>query len=270
MGAISRREFIRTTVAAGVSVVLSGCASGSRRAGGAGRPNIVYIVADDLGYGDLGCYGQKDILTPNLDSMAREGMLFTQHYSGSTVCAPSRSCLMTGLHTGHTPIRGNKEHQPEGQHPLPADVVTVAEVLKKAGYATGAFGKWGLGYPGSEGDPNNQGFDEFYGYNCQRYAHNYYPYFLRLFPLSPLINSPHLTPQRFRRNLSIRVGRKVLQGSRIGNSRQAYPAQYDRKGWFFEKILWSELPSGKWKTSVHTVFAPVDRRTAGKPKLRHT
>jgi arylsulfatase A-like enzyme len=86
---------------------------------------------------------------------------------------------MTGLHTGHTPVRGNKEYQPEGQHPLPAESVTVAEVLKKAGYATGAFGKWGLGYPGSEGDPNNQGFDEFYGYNCQRYAHNYYPYFLR-------------------------------------------------------------------------------------------
>ena len=176
---MSRRDFIRTATAGGIAAAVSGCASGSRRTRGRSRPNIVYIIADDLGYGDLGCYGQKDIRTPNLDRMAREGMLFTQHYSGSTVCAPSRSSLMTGLHTGHTPIRGNKEYQPEGQHPLPADTVTVAEMLKQSGYATGAFGKWGLGYPGSEGDPNNQGFDEFYGYNCQRYAHNYYPYFLR-------------------------------------------------------------------------------------------
>ena len=181
MRTMSRRDFIRTAAAGGIAAAVSGCASGSRLTDGgtAGRPNIVYIVADDLGYGDLGCYGQKDIRTPNLDRMAREGMLFTQHYSGSTVCAPSRSSLMTGLHTGHTPIRGNKEYQPEGQHPLPSEAVTVAEILKKLGYATGAFGKWGLGYPGSQGDPNNQGFDEFYGYNCQRYAHNYYPYFLR-------------------------------------------------------------------------------------------
>jgi arylsulfatase A-like enzyme len=179
MSTISRRDFIKTAAAGGIAAVLSGCESGLRRAYGQERPNIVYILADDLGYGDLGCYGQKDIRTPNLDRMAREGMVFTQHYSGSTVCAPSRSCLMTGQHTGHTPVRGNKEYQPEGQHPLPAESVTVAEVLKRAGYTTGAFGKWGLGYPGSEGDPNNQGFDEFYGYNCQRYAHNYYPYFLR-------------------------------------------------------------------------------------------
>ncbi|MHC4118485.1 MAG: arylsulfatase [Planctomycetota bacterium] len=179
MRTISRRDFIKTVAAGSVMATVSVDVFGSRRADGSRRPNIVYIVADDLGYGDLGCYGQKDIRTPNLDRMAREGMIFTQHYSGSTVCAPSRSSLMTGLHTGHTPVRGNKEYQPEGQHPLPADSVTVAEVLKKAGYATGAFGKWGLGYPGSEGDPNNQGFDEFYGYNCQRYAHNYYPYFLR-------------------------------------------------------------------------------------------
>ncbi len=142
------------------------------------KPNIVYFLADDLGYGDLGCYGQKVIRTPYLDQMAREGMRFTQHYAGSTVCAPSRSCLMTGQHTGHTPIRGNKEVQPEGQWPLPADAVTLAEVLKKAGYVTGAFGKWGLGYPGSEGDPTKQGFDEFFGYNCQRMAHNQYPYYL--------------------------------------------------------------------------------------------
>lgn len=139
------------------------------------KPNIIYILADDLGYGDLGCYGQAKIETPNLDKMASEGMLFTQHYSGSTVCAPSRSVLMTGQHTGHTPIRGNKEFIPEGQHPIKAEAVTVAEVLKEAGYTTGAFGKWGLGFTGTEGDPNEQGFDEFYGYNCQRQAHRYFP-----------------------------------------------------------------------------------------------
>jgi len=139
------------------------------------KPNIIYILADDLGYGDLSCNGQKRFQTPNLDKMAAGGMLFTQHYSGATVCAPSRSALMTGQHTGHTPIRGNKEWKPEGQWPLKTDALTVAEMLKQAGYTTGAFGKWGLGYPGSEGDPNQQGFDEFYGYNCQRMAHNYYP-----------------------------------------------------------------------------------------------
>jgi arylsulfatase A-like enzyme len=139
------------------------------------KPNIIYILADDLGYGDLSCYGQTRFQTPNIDKMAARGMLFTQHYSGTTVCAPSRSSLMTGQHTGHTPIRGNKEWQPEGQWPLQADAVTVAELLKQAGYATGAFGKWGLGFVGTEGDPNMQGFDEFYGYNCQRMAHNYYP-----------------------------------------------------------------------------------------------
>ena len=139
------------------------------------KPNIIYILADDLGYGDLSCYGQSKFSTPNIDRMASEGMIFTQHYAGSTVCAPSRSCLMTGLHTGHTPIRGNKEWQPEGQVPMPKEILTMPVILKQAGYVTGAFGKWGLGYPGSEGDPNNQGFDEFYGYNCQRLAHNYYP-----------------------------------------------------------------------------------------------
>lgn len=139
------------------------------------KPNIIYILADDLGYGDLSCYGQKRFLTPNIDRMAKEGMTFTQHYAGCPVCAPSRSSLMTGLHTGHTPIRGNKEWKPEGQWPMAAASVTIAEMLKQADYVTGGFGKWGLGYPGSEGDANMQGFDTFYGYNCQRLAHNYYP-----------------------------------------------------------------------------------------------
>jgi len=142
------------------------------------QPNIIYILADDLGYGDVGCYGQKTIKTPNIDKLANEGMLFTQHYAGCTVSAPSRSSLMTGLHTGHTFIRGNKEVEPEGQYPLPANTFTIAEMFKQSGYVTGAFGKWGLGIPTSTGDPINLGFDEFYGYNCQKLAHNSYPYYL--------------------------------------------------------------------------------------------
>lgn len=136
------------------------------------RPNIVFIMADDLGYGDLGCYGQKRIRTPHIDSLAAEGVRFTNFYAGSTVCAPSRCVLMTGLHTGHCYIRGN------GKLNLRPNDLTVAEVLKKAGYRTGLFGKWGLGHEGSSGVPTRQGFDEFYGYLDQHHAHNYYPSFL--------------------------------------------------------------------------------------------
>ncbi|MGF1580122.1 MAG: arylsulfatase [Gemmataceae bacterium] len=142
------------------------------------KPNIIFIMADDLGFAELGCYGQKKIRTPFLDQMAKEGIRFTQHYAGNAVCAPSRCVLMTGLHSGHTYIRNNKEVRPEGQAPIPDHVLTVAEILKQAGYVTGCFGKWGLGPPNSEGDPLNQGFDEFYGYNCQRHAHNFYPRYL--------------------------------------------------------------------------------------------
>jgi arylsulfatase A-like enzyme len=154
-----------------------GClfAPASASAPAASRPNIIFILADDLGYGDLSCYGQRRFATPNIDRLASGGMRFTQHYSGTTVCAPSRSALMTGLHTGHTPIRGNLEIQPEGQHPLPAGTFTLAKLLQQAGYATGVFGKWGLGFPGSEGAPRRQGFDRFFGYNCQRLGHHYHP-----------------------------------------------------------------------------------------------
>ena len=142
------------------------------------RPNIVFILADDLGYGDIGSFGQEKILTPNLDRMAREGMRLTQHYSGNAVCAPSRCVLMTGKHPGHAAIRNNREIQPEGNEPLPAGTVTVAALLKQNGYATAAIGKWGLGPPDSEGDPSKQGFDRFFGYKCQRHAHNHYPTYL--------------------------------------------------------------------------------------------
>lgn len=155
------------------------------------QPNIIYILADDLGYGELGVYGQEQIETPNLDALAKGGMLFSRHYSGAPVCAPARCVLMTGQHTGHAYVRGNDEwgergkvwdyqamfDDPflEGQRPLPDSIITVAELLQSAGYKTGAVGKWGLGAPTTEGVPNKQGFDFFFGYNCQRQAHTFYP-----------------------------------------------------------------------------------------------
>ena len=145
------------------------------------QPNIIFILADDLGYGELGCYGQRKMKTPNIDRLAAEGMRFTQHYSGSCVCAPSRCCLLTGKHTGHACVRDNYEmggwgpDEPEGQLPLAKDTVTLASILRQQGYATCAVGKWGLGGPNSTGHPNQQGFDHWYGYLCQRVAHNYYP-----------------------------------------------------------------------------------------------
>ncbi len=160
------------------SAFTSGTAAVLSREKPAQKPNIVYILADDLGYGDLSCYGQQKFKTPHIDQLSKMGIRFTQHYAGCTVCAPSRSSLMTGQHTGHTPIRGNKGWDPEGQYPIPANTFTLAEMLKQAGYTTGAFGKWGLGFIGTEGDPNKQGFDEFFGYNCQSLAHNYFPSYL--------------------------------------------------------------------------------------------
>ena len=141
-------------------------------------PNIVFILADDLGYRELGSFGQEKIKTPHLDKLAKQGMKLTHHYCGNAVCAPSRCVLMTGKHPGHAFIRSNKELKPEGKHPIPDSEVTLAELLKKQGYVTGGFGKWGLGGPGSAGDPMNQGFDRFFGYNCQRHAHSYYPSYL--------------------------------------------------------------------------------------------
>ncbi len=153
-------------------------------------PNIVLFVADDLGYQELGCYGQKWIQTPHIDRIAENGILFTQFYSGNAVCAPSRCNLMTGKHPGHAFIRNNGDpknldHLKEkygwefpGQFPIPESEVTIAEMLKQKNYATGAMGKWGLGHIGTTGAPNNQGFDLFYGYYCQRHAHNHYPKFL--------------------------------------------------------------------------------------------
>ena len=148
------------------------------------KPNIVFILCDDLGIGDIGVYGQKKNKTPNIDSLARNGMMFLNHYSGSTVCAPSRCSLMTGLHMGHAYIRGNGANGRNvpthkiGQVPIPADTVTIPKVLKQAGYATGMFGKWGLGGPENSGNSRQQGFDDFFGYYCQAHAHTFYPTYL--------------------------------------------------------------------------------------------
>ncbi|MBI1390137.1 MAG: sulfatase-like hydrolase/transferase [bacterium] len=173
MNQINRRQFVKEgtlsalSAAAGFSILRSRAAHAQNK-----KPNIIYIMADDLGYGNLGCYGQSIIQTPNLDRMATEGMRFTQCYAGSTVCAPSRCCLMTGYHTGHARIRGNK------RHPLLPEDVTVAEILKENGYKTGIVGKWGLGAEGDSGIPNRQGFDFWYGYLDQARAHNYFPDYL--------------------------------------------------------------------------------------------
>ncbi len=158
-------------------VTVSAMTLSVRAADTAPRPNIVFILADDLGWGELGCYGQEKIRTPNLDRLAAEGMRFTRHYSGAPVCAPARNVLMTGLHLGHAEIRGNKQAVKggEGQWPITDRVPTLAKVLRQAGYKTGVVGKWGLGPVGSTGDPNTQGFDLFFGYNCQAVAHSYFP-----------------------------------------------------------------------------------------------
>jgi len=187
---MQRREFLKSTgVLATTSIfmtkTLMNCAKKSK------KPNIVYILADDLGYGELGCYGQKIIKTPNIDKLAENGMKFSNHYSGSPVCAPSRCVLLTGKHSGHAYIRGNDEWKRdgnvwdfqeveknpklEGQRPIPANTMTIGKLLQNQDYKTACIGKWGLGPAFSEGSPNKQGFDFFYGFNCQRQAHTYYP-----------------------------------------------------------------------------------------------
>jgi arylsulfatase A-like enzyme len=180
---LNRRHFIQTAAAIlSVPAIRAMAADETGRA--EERPNIIYIMADDLGYADLGCYGQKRIKTPNIDRLAAEGTRFTQCYTGASVCAPSRCVLMTGLHTGHATVRGNHgqnapRHDGEANRvPLRADETTVATLLKRAGYATGITGKWGLGEPGSTGLPNDHGFDEWLGYLNQNHAADYYTDYL--------------------------------------------------------------------------------------------
>ncbi|MGB2862181.1 MAG: arylsulfatase, partial [Sedimentisphaerales bacterium] len=187
---VNRREFLYLAAGGALAAMpFSGCESGlagSKKT--AKQPNIIFIMADDLGYGDLGSYGQKEIKTPNIDELAVEGIRFTDCYAGSTVCAPSRSVLMTGQHTGHTRVRNNMgktggtlvvdNGSPQRRVPLEAEDFTVAEVLKQAGYVTGITGKWGLAEPNTDGVPTRQGFDEWLGYLNQRRAHTYYPPYL--------------------------------------------------------------------------------------------
>jgi arylsulfatase A-like enzyme len=161
-----------------VTVASASCAMASVNAAEPKKPNVVFVLSDDLAQGDVGCYGQKLIKTPHLDAMAKEGMRFTQAYCGTSVCAPSRTSLLIGQHTGHSPIRANREVQPEGQKPLPAGTYTVAKFLKDNGYATACVGKWGMGMFDTSGSPLKVGFDHFFGYNCQRHAHSYFPTYL--------------------------------------------------------------------------------------------
>lgn len=196
-----------------IFIGLSACALAAGAQSRTSRPNLIYILMDDLGYGDIGCCGQQKIETPHIDQLRNNGMLFTQHYSGSPVSAPARCVLMTGLHSGHAQIRANDEmayrgainshdsmfvhKELEGQYPLKANTMTIGRMMQNAGYVTGCYGKWGLGNPGSEGTPNKQGFDRFYGYNCQRQAHTYYPPFLyknedRVY-LPNQVRDPHTT-----------------------------------------------------------------------------
>ena len=203
---VTRRTFLRQGGSALAAAAISsaalqpGCST-------ARPPNLIFILADDLGCGELGCYGQEKIRTPHLDRIAAEGMRFTRHYSGSPVCAPSRCSLLTGLHTGHSYIRDNDEmaergdiwRDPalEGQRPLLPGTPTIGTVLQPAGYRTAMIGKWGLGGPGSTGHPNRQGFDYFYGYLCQRVAHNYYPSHLwRNEAMIPLEGNPGIMPHQ--------------------------------------------------------------------------
>ena len=181
------RNIFRCWLAALAACAVSACWVSNSQA--ADKPNIIFILADDLGYGDLGCYGQKVIQTPRLDQMAAEGMRFTQYYAGNTVCAPSRSVLMTGLHMGHTHVRGNAGKQDRERQSLRAEDFTIAEQLKEGGYSTGLVGKWGLGEADMEGHPLKQGFDYFYGYLNQQHAHNYFPEYLwRQYEKVPLEN----------------------------------------------------------------------------------
>ncbi len=212
-------------------------------AGDPNKPNLVLILADDLGMGDLGCYGQKLLKTPNIDRLAAQGTRFTSAYSGASVCAPSRCALMTGRHMGHATVRGNWEVFPEGQAPLKPDEATVASVLKQAGYATGICGKWGLGGPGSGSEPLDRGFDFFFGYNCQRHAHRY------------LTN--YLYRNRQRLEIEHTPQRRVNAHHLIADESVAFIRRHHDRP-FFLFCAWT-VPHGIWRTDqVPSVEAYAD------------
>jgi arylsulfatase A-like enzyme len=207
------------------------------------RPNLIFILSDDLAQGDVGAYGQKLIQTPRLDRMAREGTRYTQAYCGTAVCAPSRTSLMTGLHSGHAPVRGNWEIAPgEGQLPLPPGTVTVAELLKGAGYATAIMGKWGMGMFNTTGSPLKKGFDHFFGYNCQRHAHSYFPTYL------------YRDDQRFDLpgNDGVGVGKTFAQNLIQADVLQWVRAQKDKPFFLFYAIT---LPHGRHEIDDVGIYA---------------
>lgn len=171
-------EFIQTPRIASLVLAAVSVLGLPQMQAAAAQPNVIFILSDDLAMGDVGAYGQKLIQTPHLDRMGREGTRYLQAYTGTSVCAPARTSLMTGLHMGHSPVRANREIQPEGQMPLPAATLTVAQLFKAQGYATACVGKWGMGMFDTTGSPLKKGFDHFYGYNCQRHAHSYFPTYL--------------------------------------------------------------------------------------------
>jgi arylsulfatase A-like enzyme len=170
---MNRRDFIKSIGIAALAVP-----SGLTAATGKRKPNLIFILSDDIAQGDLGAYGQKLIQTPTLDRLCKEGTRFLSAYTGTSVCAPTRTSFFTGLHMGNCPTRANREIQPEGQRPLPANTVTVAKILKTAGYKTATMGKWGMGMFDTTGSPFKNGIDHFFGYNCQRHAHSYFPSYL--------------------------------------------------------------------------------------------
>lgn len=220
---MKRREFLATSTAAVLST-MAGCNLPIRKS----KPNIIYILADDLGYGDLGCYGQRIIQTPEIDKMAAEGMRFTDHYAGSTVCAPSRCSLMTGLHTGHARVRGNADA------PLLPEDVTVAELLKKAGYTTGLIGKWGLGEAGSSGVPNKKGFDYFFGYLNQIHAHNSYPdYLWRNDQKVPLDNEIEIIQEGYAKGIGSVARKKVTHSHDLFTEEALQFVKKNQAGPFF-------------------------------------
>ncbi|MGV3484994.1 MAG: arylsulfatase [Planctomycetaceae bacterium] len=226
--------------------------------------NVVFILADDLGWAELGCYGQTKIPTPNIDRLAKEGMRFTQHYSGAPVCAPSRCVLMTGKHLGHAEIRGNLPANKvlpqfdEGQYPLSADAFTLAQAFKQAGYATGAFGKWGLGPVGSTGDPNQKDFHAFFGYNCQSVAHSYYPPHLWMNSKKVIIN-PKPIPGRQKQpagevKASDWIGTVYAPHKMIAEAERFIAVHQDRNLPFFVY-----LPFIEPHVAMHPPQASVDR-----------
>lgn len=234
----------------------------------ADRLNVVFILADDLGWGELGCYGQRKIPTPHLDRLAAQGMRFTRHYSGAPVCAPSRCVLMTGRHLGRAEIRGNRQASVtfpefrEGQHPVSGAALTMAQMFRKAGYATAAIGKWGLGPVGSSGDPNRQGFDLFFGYNCQAAAHSYFPPHLWRNDRKVPLNAPAIPGHRPQPEGAVRaddwIGQAYAPSVMVAEAEAFIRAQGDRPFFLFLPFIEPHVALQPPKESVERFPADWD------------